>query len=95
MYRVLPACTLAHQKRALDPNTDGCEPPYGCWELNSGPLKEQLVLLTSEPSLQPPELFFFNIYFYFNMYECLPACMYVCQCMCLLSVEDRGGFRIL
>jgi hypothetical protein len=23
--------------------TDGCEPPCGCWELNSGPLEEQLV----------------------------------------------------
>ena len=33
---------------------DGCEPPCGCWELNSGPLEEQPVLLTSEPSLQPP-----------------------------------------
>jgi hypothetical protein len=32
---------------------DGCEPPYGCWELNSGPLEEQSVLLTTEPSLQP------------------------------------------
>jgi hypothetical protein len=32
---------------------DGCEPPYGCWELNSGPLEEQSVLLTAEPSLQP------------------------------------------
>jgi hypothetical protein len=25
------------QKRVLDPITDGCEPPCGCWELNSGP----------------------------------------------------------
>jgi hypothetical protein len=33
--------------------TDGCESPCGCWELNSGPLKEQSVLLTAEPSLQP------------------------------------------
>jgi hypothetical protein len=33
-----------HQKAALDPITDGCEPPCGCWELNSGPLEEQLVL---------------------------------------------------
>ena len=32
--------------------TDGWEPPCGCWELNSGPLKEQSVLLTYEPSLQ-------------------------------------------
>jgi hypothetical protein len=43
----------AHQKRACDPTTDGCEPPCGCWELNSGSLKEQPVLLTTEPSLQP------------------------------------------
>jgi hypothetical protein len=34
---------------ALDPITDGCEPPCSCWELNSGPLEEQSVLLTSEP----------------------------------------------
>ena len=25
----------------------------GCWELNSGPLEEQSVLLTTEPALQP------------------------------------------
>ena len=46
----MPVC----QRRAPDVSTDGCEPPYGCWELNSGPLEEQPVLLTSEPSLQPP-----------------------------------------
>ena len=40
-----------HQKRVSDSNTDGCELPCGCWELNSRPLKEQLVLLTAEPSL--------------------------------------------
>jgi hypothetical protein len=32
--------------------TDGCEPPCGCWDLNSGPSEEQSVLLTTEPSLQ-------------------------------------------
>jgi hypothetical protein len=42
-----------HQKRASDPITDGCEPSCGCWDLNSGPLEEQPVLLTTEPSLQP------------------------------------------
>jgi hypothetical protein len=31
-----------------DPMIDGCEPPCGCWELNSGPLVEQLVLITTE-----------------------------------------------
>ena len=45
----------AGQKRAPDLITDGCEPPScGCWELNSGPLEEQAMLLTTEPSLQPP-----------------------------------------
>ena len=29
-----------------------CDLPYGCWELNPGPLEEQPVLLTAEPSLQ-------------------------------------------
>jgi hypothetical protein len=31
--------------------TDGCDPPCGCWDLNSGPLEEQSVLLTTEPDL--------------------------------------------
>ncbi|CAO2628536.1 E3 ubiquitin-protein ligase NEDD4, partial [Lemmus lemmus] len=37
---------------------DSCELPCGCWELNSGPLEEQSVLLTAEPSLQPLERFY-------------------------------------
>jgi Na+-transporting NADH:ubiquinone oxidoreductase subunit NqrD len=48
------SCFQTHQKRASDSITDGCEPPCGCWDLNSGPLEEQSVLLTAaEPSLQP------------------------------------------
>jgi hypothetical protein len=43
-----------HQKRPSDLITGGCEPPCGCWDLNSGPLEEQLVLLPSELSHQPP-----------------------------------------
>jgi hypothetical protein len=31
-----------------------CEPPCGCWDLNSGPSEEQSVLLPVEPSHQPP-----------------------------------------
>jgi len=53
--RVHCSCLQTHQKRASDPITDGYEPPCGCWELNSGPLEEQLVLLTTEPSGQPLE----------------------------------------
>jgi hypothetical protein len=46
------------RKRASDPIIDGCEPPCGCWELNSGPLEEQSVLLTAEPSLQSLNTYF-------------------------------------
>ena len=38
--------------------TDGREPPCGCWDLNSGSLEEQSVLLVTEPSLQPTKTFF-------------------------------------
>ena len=31
--------------------TEYCETPYRCWELSSGLLEEQLVLLMAEPSL--------------------------------------------
>jgi hypothetical protein len=44
-------------------DTDGCEPPCGSWDLNSGPLEEQSVLLTAEPSHQTPP-FFFKIYLF-------------------------------
>jgi hypothetical protein len=37
--------------------TDGCESLYECWELNLGPLEEQLVLLAAEPPLQPPPIY--------------------------------------
>jgi hypothetical protein len=55
-------CSLqTHQKRTSDPITDGCEPPYGCWELNSGPLEEQSMLLTTGPSLQPLNIFLYDL----------------------------------
>jgi hypothetical protein len=60
MYMSIPLSLQTHQKRASDPITDGCEPSCGCWELNAGPLEEQTVLLTAEPSLQPQVLIFFN-----------------------------------
>ena len=47
----LPAFTPTGPKRALSPIIDSCEPPCGYWEWNSEPLKEQPVLLTTEPSI--------------------------------------------
>jgi hypothetical protein len=58
MCEYTAAVLHTHQKRASDSITDGCEPPCSCWELNSGPLEEQSVLLTTEPSLQPQLTFF-------------------------------------
>jgi hypothetical protein len=40
--------------------TDGCEPPYGCWELNSGPLEEQSALTLNLWATSPvPQIKFF------------------------------------
>jgi hypothetical protein len=39
-------------EEGIDSIANGCEPPCGCWELNSGPREEQSELLTAEPSLQ-------------------------------------------
>ena len=50
----LSACMPACQKRA----SGGCEPPCGCWELDS-----QTVLLTAELSLQPQNLSSFPSFF--------------------------------
>lgn len=42
-----------HQKRMLDLIIDDHKPPHGYWELNLGPLEQQSVLFSTEPSLQP------------------------------------------
>jgi len=42
-------CLQTHQKKHQIPS---CKQLCGCWELNSGPLEEQSVLLTTEPALQ-------------------------------------------
>jgi hypothetical protein len=45
---------LEHRMSAPSCNSE-CEgsSPHGCWDLNSGPLGEQSVLLHAEPSCQP------------------------------------------
>jgi len=52
-YSIYFEYTAAVFRHVSDPMTHGCEPPCGYWELNSGPLEEQPVLLTAEPPLQP------------------------------------------
>lgn len=55
---ILSACTPVYHKGALDPFIDGFKPSCECWELNSGPLDEKLVLLTAKPSFHPLPLTF-------------------------------------
>jgi hypothetical protein len=78
-----------HQRRASDSITDGCEPPCGCWELNSGPLEEQSVLLTTEPSLQPSSsssFFFFSFSFFFFIYLFFFFTEFLCVALAVLEL---------
>jgi hypothetical protein len=65
------SCLQMHQERASDLIMDGWEPPCGCWDLNSAPLEEQSVLLTTEPSLQPPHASLW--YKDFVSFACVPS----------------------
>ena len=47
-------------------STGVCKPPRSCWELNPGPLKEQPVLLTTEPSLQPLIIFLCDLQYVYH-----------------------------
>jgi hypothetical protein len=50
--------TPAGQKRAPDLIINGYNSSCGFWELSSGPLEDQPVLLTTEPSLSSPLKYF-------------------------------------
>jgi hypothetical protein len=67
--------------------TDRSELPRGCRELNPGPLEEQQVLLTTEPSLQFRDDGFKDWFYisYLFVHECL---LTVCVC-----VGQRAIFR--
>jgi hypothetical protein len=54
------ARTTCRKRGHQIPFIDVCEPPCGSWDLNSGPLVEQSVLIAVEPSHQP--LFFCFMY---------------------------------
>ena len=69
-------------KRMSDPKRNSCDPPCGCWELNSEPLEEQSVLPPAKPYFQPNS-FFKKIYFIHlcytprDKYFCLHICTYM------------------
>jgi hypothetical protein len=84
-----------HQKRASDAITDGCEPPCGCWDLNSEPPEEQSVLLTAEPSLQPPGSLKNNFYFRLINLCIWVFCLHVCLCAKSVPGACGGQKRLL
>jgi hypothetical protein len=50
VYHVCLVPAEARSVRAQETGViDSCELPCGCWELNPGPLKEQPVLVSTEP----------------------------------------------
>ena len=56
VYHVCAWCLRRSEDGIRSPGTgvkSGCESPCGCWVLKLGPLQEQHVLLSTEPSLQP------------------------------------------
>jgi hypothetical protein len=63
----LSACIPVCQKRATELIIDDYKSPCGGWELNSGPLEEQPVLLTTEPSVRPPAAGFCRVGFVINI----------------------------
>lgn len=52
---IFPTCVFVNHMESFGSTgtgvKDGFELMYGCWELNLVPLKEQQVLLNSEPDL--------------------------------------------
>jgi hypothetical protein len=50
---VLPVCLCEDVRFPETELKDSCKLPCLCWELNPGPLEEQPLLLTTEPSLPP------------------------------------------
>lgn len=47
-------CIAAFELARVTENWGHLFPQYRCWELNSCPVEEEEVLLTTEPSPQPP-----------------------------------------
>jgi hypothetical protein len=56
MYKTYVQCLWRPEEGTVSPQTGVTEAPCGCWELNLGPLEEQLMLFTAEPP-QPLRLY--------------------------------------
>ena len=96
-----------HQKRVSDLIMGGCEPPCGCWDLNSEPSEEQSVPLPTEPSHQPSKRFliilifqmtnsclaqFLILLFYSLLHLLLPQSLLFIAAYCLYSAAACSLF---
>jgi hypothetical protein len=91
-YVSLAYVVLGASQKKVCPGTEvtySCELPCGCWKLNPGPLQEQQVFLTIEPSLQP------HIPSLCSAFVCVSehaACLCVYMCVCVfMPVEAKGA----
>jgi hypothetical protein len=64
------SCLQILQKRESDLVTDGCEPPCGCWDLNSGLSEEQSGALTHWAISPAPDYYYCCWYVYVSMWIC-------------------------
>ncbi|KAL6035681.1 hypothetical protein STEG23_021032 [Scotinomys teguina] len=81
------------QKRASDPPEPELQMGvslHGCWESNPGPLEEQPVLVTSETSLQAPDVYLFIDKFRQNDTETAESVTCPRPPMCIVKQEDEG-----
>jgi hypothetical protein len=62
IYVWTPCICITHGNQGTGVR-DSCEPPYQCWEVNLASMKEQMVFLTSEASLQS-QIFKFPFYIF-------------------------------
>ena len=73
----LAVFTHTNKKIASEPTANGCEPPCGCWELNSGPLKNSQCFQVLS-NLSSPEIVF--VIFQpcpFRLQQCIFVCVLV------------------
>lgn len=86
LHYLCPLCIFgAHwvQERTsdiLEIVRDGCEPPWGCWELNLGSLEYKSLLLTTEPSLA--------LYIFKDLFVVCMSTVHLCVLVCLYAYEE-------
>jgi hypothetical protein len=94
----LSACMPAYQKRASDPRIKYFHPPCGCWELNSGSLEEEKVLLTTSQLFFKTNLFYICEYIVVVFRHTRSIRSYqrpLRATMCLLGIELRTSGRVV